>query len=130
MPIVTGTAASLLKWVIKNPLFSITLLSLISVSVYAGVEKVGHMSTKIKLESAKTELISCTSALKIQSDRILALGKERDKLKGDLDLAMKDAEEIMVEAGVRVEALLNEVKANDCSGNLKRFFKQLEGTAW
>ena len=121
---------SILKWGIKNPLFSITILSLISVSVYAGTQKIGKMRVEIKLEAAKTKLLKCSSALQSQSDKVIALGEERDRLMGDLDVARLEAEEVLIDAEVRIEALLNEAKASDCTGNLKRFSKQLEGVRW
>lgn len=112
-----------LMWVIKNPLLSAALGMLLTVSLYAGVQKVGRVR-------AEANLKDCSAAIEIQNAAVERLGDERRRLLIRLRLAQEDANNIMADSKVQIDALLNRPPAQDCNGNVKRFATQLEGIRW
>ncbi len=98
-------------------------LALVSVTTYAGVQK-------ITINNLRVKVMDCKTALKSQGDKIKQLGVDRDRLLAELNRSSEDAAEILRASEKEVKALLEMQKANNCRDNLKRFIDQNRGRLW
>ena len=116
--------------ILKNPLAAGLIAVCLSLSVYAGAQKL----TVWKLEKTnlklKVEIVDCNSAINNQNAQIEALGKELAHAKRRSQDAHRRNAERLAGAQKRIKLIRRVPFASDCSGAISRFADQLGGEVW
>lgn len=114
----------ILKWVASNKIAAIAIAFLLSMSLYAGVQKIGRIRAEAKVADLEASLATQNAAIE-------RLASDRDRINRELTRSREEAREIIASQDVRLSAILNEAKASDCSGNVRRLIRQIElGGKW
>jgi len=122
--------AAILQWCVKNPVATIAIGVAVAAGIYCGILKFENIGLNLDLAKCQGQLKDCNAAHKVRNEAIRRMGEERTRL--NAELARRDAENAQKfkAAEVQIAALKKFAKANDCTGNLKRFSNQLEGVLW